>query len=115
MELEHTTGIVVTSYEDDTPILTHIFWGEDIDEALGNAKAHMVTDFFFSSSFRGRMRWSNGSLHLKVSVYGIGDASSENMKDIYETLDMKASEINNQQIQYGYEDILLKLSKRIKL
>lgn len=115
MDIEGNLGIVVTSYESDTPVLTHIFWGENLKEALGNAKAHLVTDFFFSSSFRGEMKWRDNILRLSVSVYGVGDPSPKNPQKIYEELDIKASEINDKQIQLGYERILLKLAKTVKL
>ena len=51
-------GIKVDSYELSSgtprPTLSHIFWGQDLNEAIGNAKSHLITDYFFSSSFVGR-------------------------------------------------------------
>lgn len=44
-------GIAITSYElngtKEQPILTHIFWGKDIIEALNYTKSHLISDYFF--------------------------------------------------------------------
>lgn len=52
MEKYGRVGFVVTTFELDRPVLTHIFWGKDWDEAFRRAKAHLKSDSYFAASFR---------------------------------------------------------------
>ena len=62
-------GIAITTYENNNnKVLTHIFWGDTLQAAFGIAKSHLITDYFFSSSFEGQMRW--GAEVLKLSNKG---------------------------------------------
>lgn len=61
-------GIVVSTYEEGSPVLSHIFWGKDVDEAMGYAQSHMETDEFFRSSFKGTMEWHGSTLYLEDVV-----------------------------------------------
>lgn len=60
--------IWVTTYEvsDDeyTPTLSHVFYGKTLDEAYGYAKSHLISDYFFCSSFVGQMIWGDTILTL---------------------------------------------------
>jgi len=67
MEFKANFGIAVTSYETDKetiPIMTHIFWGKDIEQAVSYAKSHLISDLFYSSSFTGEMIWQDQKLKL---------------------------------------------------
>jgi hypothetical protein len=51
MQLQAKIGIAITTYETDEndpkAILTHIFWGDTLDTAIGYAKSHLITDYSF--------------------------------------------------------------------
>jgi hypothetical protein len=47
-----------------TPTLRHTFYGRTLAEAQGVASSHLITDYFFSSSFIGSMQWGNTVLRL---------------------------------------------------
>jgi hypothetical protein len=92
-------GIIITSYESGKPVISHIFWGNNIDEAMGMAKAHLKTDFFFSSTMVGEMKWHGSMLDLdakctlmrcndnKEEVMDIlSDSSTSSLSSFIETL-----------------------------
>lgn len=73
MDLLKEYAIVITSYEiskdesnnnNYTPIISHVFWGNNIKQALGYAKSHLVTDYFFSSTIAGDMLWKGKTLEM---------------------------------------------------
>ena len=68
-ERKATVGLYITTYEiseenEYMPILSHIFWGKDIKQALNYAKSHLVTDAFFNGSFIGELPWKDTILYL---------------------------------------------------
>lgn len=109
-------GLVVHSseYSDDkwNLVLSHIFWGNDLTEAAGNAKAHLLTDFFYTSSFVGKMKWGKGSLVLRVEVelYGGGEADTELEATVHE-LTVRADRVHDAEVQVGYEELISEVVK----
>lgn len=86
MKCLNEIGIAVSTYEEDTPVLTYIFWGIDIDEAVGYARSHMETDSFFRSSFIGTMEWKGNTLYLHDIVQVLGDSRGISVSDIRDDL-----------------------------
>lgn len=112
-------GICVTSYEQsefgpDNPILSHIFWGNTVKDAIAFAKSHLVTDFFFSSTFVGSMEWTNGELLLShdtgILRLGILTNDNEEDEDVDIELYSKAKRINKDQIKKGISDMILEIA-----
>ena len=107
MELKAPIGISITSYELDdqtkkyNPILTHIFWGNDIDQALGYAKSHLVTDYFFSSPFIGEMEWQGSVLYLDIEGNILGKHNKREISKVLDELANRAEEVNDQQYSLG--------------
>lgn len=68
MEPDSPYQIQITSYEINNgtmrPVLSHIFYGQTPEEAQGYARSHLLTDYFFSSSFVGKMNWQGSVLVL---------------------------------------------------
>lgn len=100
-------GIAVTSFELDrdrpTPILTHIFWGSTLKEAFGYAKSHLITDYFFSSSFIGEMEWKGKPLKLDYQGQLIG-VKQVQLSDLLEKLQGQAEELRKVQEDTGFVD-----------
>jgi hypothetical protein len=105
-------GIQITTYEllDDgiqKPTLTHIFWGDDKEEALGNAKAHLLTDYFFSSSFVGEMGWYDSVLYLKNKTEIVSiKKTNKNIHQVLDELRERACEVHEQQTSFGILEII---------
>jgi len=100
-------GIAITTYEldEDThrynPILTHIFWGKDFDEALGYAKSHLITDVFFSSSFVGELPWREDVLIMNNKGQYIGSAKAPTIEETLNILAHQAFNVYSQQESTG--------------
>lgn len=82
LHVDSAYGIAITTYEQGeqdswVPTLTHVFWGDDLQSALGVAKSHLVTDYFFSSSMLGTMPWQGGELILGNECDVLGAASNK--------------------------------------
>ncbi len=105
MDLKAPVGLAVTTYEIQgkkyVPTLTHIFWGNDIEKATGVAHSHLITDFFFSSSFEGSMPWEDDILYLSNRGEILGKSKKENVKDILNKLYSDAVEINDRKLETG--------------
>jgi hypothetical protein len=91
----------ITTYELDEqsrsyqPILAHTFWGKDLEEAIGIAKSHLITDFFFSSSFVGEMLWKENSvLILRNSPKLLIPGDQRNLALLLQDLANEAFRIN---------------------
>lgn len=75
-------ALVITTSELDSdtglydPTLIHVCLGDTLDEAFETAKSHLYTDYFFSSSFRGWMRWKDNTITLSNAAA----VSSEEMR-----------------------------------
>ncbi len=60
-------GLCIHSYELDdnhhpSITLSHIFWGNTIDEAIQVASSHLMTDFFFHATFIGELKWKKDTI-----------------------------------------------------
>jgi hypothetical protein len=69
MELKAPIGLYITSYEVSNeiprPILSHIFWGEDLKEVYQYAKSHLISDAFFNATLStGQLPWNDSVLVL---------------------------------------------------
>jgi hypothetical protein len=118
-DMKAPIGIYITSYERSkngkfNPILSHIFWGKDINQAFSYAKSHLISDVFFSSSFTGDLPWNDSIIIIDYD----GEIISTNKKvngDIDEILDRlseNASDIRNKQDKSGIIQTIQKLSKK---
>jgi hypothetical protein len=112
-------GLVITSYEENTeskngelykPILTHVFWGDTVDEAYEYAKSHLLTDYFFSSTMVGKMKWGGSTLYLRYSSKLLG-ISTINSEDVTEDLQKVAKKINKQQVNDKIPEIINKIEE----
>jgi|SRR5581483_1861195 len=92
-------GLMITTYENSqgryNPILSHIFWGKDLEQAVNYAKSHPITDTFFASSFGGEMDWKGSVLKLSnngeiLSRYTI--SSEKELNEIMKELEDRAEE-----------------------
>lgn len=87
IKLEAPVALCITSYEVDengsTPTLSHIFYGEDLDQAKNIALSHLKSDLFFSSSFVGEMKWKDDFIYIE---YGGQIYSQKLIKNKKETL-----------------------------
>lgn len=106
-------GISITTYEDNNgvwqPVITHTFWGNTFSEALGNAEAHLLTDYFFSSSFVGEMEWGEGLLYLRNEDEIIGEERlrrGDRVEYALAKLERKASEIDAKKREVGLIEII---------
>lgn len=99
--------IWITTYElsdkGATPVLSHVFYGHSVDQAYGYAKSHLVTDFFFSSSFVGSMPWGNSVLHLNNDkhIVGLYQLTQAEINTTLQQLAEDAIKTNRNQIDAG--------------
>lgn len=87
-----------------TPVLSHVFYGSTLDEAYGYAKSHMITDFFFSSSFLEEMPWKNSIIYMKNQgkvLYMDNFQDPAQAQQILFQLSEKAQEITSDQYKSG--------------
>ncbi len=107
--MDDKVSLMITSYESGQPILAHIFYGDTIKDCFGAAKSHLLTDFFFSSTFVGKMEWRDGELMLSydAKVYGVKRFPRKQL----EKLEREAAEINDSQVDAGMTELIAKLSK----
>jgi hypothetical protein len=95
-------GIMITSYEVDgdqlNPTLSHIFWGKSFKDAIGIAKSHLVTDYFFNATMLGEMTWHNDKIYIEYDgqMMGTKKFSHQKMQDAYRMLRARAKAINQQ-------------------
>jgi hypothetical protein len=113
--------IWITSYEFDknkwNPILTHVFYGKTIDEAYGYARSHLITDYFFSSSFLGEMPWKNTVLRMSnkgelIDTYG--DEDTEIIEQILKDLTEEAKKIADIQDDLGLVVVINEIADSMK-
>ena len=114
MELLAKVGLVVTSYEitkkGRRPVVSHIFWGENIEEALGYALPHLVTDYFFSSTFIGKMAWKGGELTIEYDGALLGMKRIDKLDRLLDQLDARAHELHNDERLLTVSEILQELT-----
>ena len=104
--LPEKIGISITTYESSNKVLTHIFWGDTIKEAFGIAKAHLITDYFFSSSFEGKMPWGTDVLRLSNTGQIVPYNDPKMTQLIIEKLTGIAKEINQIKREEGIPEVL---------
>lgn len=116
MDLKAPVALAITTYEFNNnnynPIITHIFWGKDLDEAVGYAHSHLKTDFFFSSSFVGEMPWRGSVLILrnKNQIINKKDFISPQERDgIIKDLTQDGRQINLEQRANGILRVIERL------
>jgi hypothetical protein len=114
-ESKASFGVAVTSYEINedkvaTPILTHLFWGKTLDEAIGYAKSHLTTDWFFSSSFIGEMKWKKSVLRIEdefdVLTPDLTPVSEKMVRKVAAELYAVAKEKHHQQMKAGMVGVI---------
>jgi hypothetical protein len=59
------------------PVLTHVFHGQTLEEAQQYARSHLLTDYFFSSSFLDKMSWKGGSVLTLRNRYDVHEHGRE--------------------------------------
>ena len=107
----------ITTYEFDldtktyNPILGHVFWGKDPEQALAYAKSHLITDFFFSSSFVGTLQWKDSVLILRNKPELIGYGTQQELREILQELAVEARKVNAQQKLVGELQVIERLTK----
>lgn len=123
--LRNKVGLEITTFEVDeygeqSPILTHTFWGADLKQALEYAKAHLISDHFFYSCFYGSMKWNDNELILTnesriVSIsyrYTYNDIE-ESVKAIKDHLRVSNSDTEVRDIRLSISDLVNEMSKII--
>lgn len=113
MELLNRIGIRVDTYEGNSPILTHIFWGKDLSQAISYARSHLISDLFFSSTFRGEMKWKDGILFLSYNgkVMSFKAENYDMTRDVIGEIKKMAIDILDQQHSVDLDEIINDLSK----
>lgn len=101
-------GLIVDSYElspgKSTPVLSHIFWGETLDEAVGYAQAHLLSDYFFSASWLGQVAWSQGEIavHNEGRLLGVySNSDAKRVSSILSELEKTADKVVGDQVRLG--------------
>jgi hypothetical protein len=113
-------GLYITTFEGDDPILTHVFWGDTLEDAVSVATSHLFSDFFFSSSFVGSMKWKGSMLILEneisVLMPRMNFASPKELKENLLNLSRKAQVIHaiqiNSRLNQKIQDIIYKASEK---
>jgi hypothetical protein len=108
-------GIAVTSFELDdknkpNPILTHIFWGSSLKQAFDYAKSHLISDYFFSSTFVGEMEWKDEPLRLAYQGHLIG-MQQVKLDNVLDALADDAEELRALQEDIGFTECFHDLVK----
>ena len=114
-------AIIVTSFEINdgktTAVLSHVFHGETLDQALGYAKSHMVSDLFYSASFIGEMKWKDKKLILSydTKVISISYMRTEILQrmtdDAHVKLEAEVKKVLDNQYKWGFPEIINAISK----
>ncbi|SNW62287.1 Hypothetical protein ORPV_383 [Orpheovirus IHUMI-LCC2] len=77
-----------------------------MEDALGIAKSHLVSDYFFSSSFVGQMPWNNGVLILNNEGSLIGQYSKNDLNNILNDISSAAADVNEKQYENGILQVI---------
>lgn len=118
MNLKAPIGLDITTYEfsdnKSTPILSHVFWGQDLDEAIGYAKSHLISDVFFSASFIGELPWRDTILHLSSEgdILSVECVPHDKIQDAINRVAQHAVEVYKAQEQAGVIQVIHYLSKQ---
>jgi hypothetical protein len=114
-DMKASIGLCVTSYEQNKnkkyePIMSHIFWGNNLEQAISYAKSHLISDLFFSSTFIGTMPWKDTMLYIAYDGEILTSQENDDIEKILDSLSEKAEEINYKQEKSGMIQIVQKLS-----
>lgn len=108
MNNSNQIGLSITTYEysngTSNRTLTHIFWGDTIEDTYNIAKSHLITDYFFSGSFEGGIQWKGKFLKLDNEGKLVGQytySDEEDLEDILDTLLEDAEEVNGLKEETG--------------
>ncbi|MEM3857848.1 MAG: hypothetical protein QW478_00435 [Candidatus Micrarchaeaceae archaeon] len=107
----------VTTYEyyNNTwnPTLSHVFYGHTLNDAIDVAKSHLITDFFFSSSFVESMNWRESTLILlnKYRMLGIKQMSQLEYQNIVKDLHQYGVRVNTLQKEQHMDKIIDKVDE----
>ena len=105
-------AIQIDTYEidDDQEILTlsHTFYGKTLKQAVGIAHSHLLTDYFYSSSFVGEMPWKQTKLYLvnRGQIKSFPKVSSSQVSKILTELADHAEHVNSMQTNLGVPEII---------
>lgn len=119
MELLADYGIVITTYESNqderSPIITHISWGDSLEQALRYMHSHLISDFFLSSTFGGSMLWRDKRLKLTYNIEIISlqvlSRKEKITKEIIDKVKERADETLMNQYANNIDNIINHISK----
>lgn len=95
--------------------LKHTFYGRTLKQAIGIAHSHLITDFFYSSSFTGEMTWNGTVLKLynDGEIISYDKTSNDKIKDIMDYLYKEAYKINKQKYNHEIPQAILDIAENI--
>lgn len=110
-------GLAITSYELSNNqwnvILTHIFWGKTLDETFKYAHSHLVSDGFFSSSFANQgFPWKGEVLLMSNNYQVLSEKSYLEPTELIKDLLVAGQKVHDKQEEYGFFEIINKLSSQ---
>jgi hypothetical protein len=123
MEFLKPFGMVVNSIEitksgKENPVITHISWGDSIDEALALMKSHLITDYFLAATFAGEMTLRDNKLIITysgklISIHSIVDYSKveRTTEDVFNKLSQEVQKIMVNSRKLGIPELINQLSK----
>jgi hypothetical protein len=119
--VEPAVAITIDTYElgendKKTKTLSHIFYGDDLQRAAAIAHSHLISDYFYSSSFVGEMSWRNKTLRFTncgqiVGVYNLSEAEAA---ELLGKLIQAAQEIHQEQDRDAIGKVVNQLSLKFK-
>lgn len=111
--------IWITTYEMSerglNPVLSHVFYGKSLEEAFNYAKSHLITDYFFSSSFIGEMLWRDSILKLTnkgMITHMYYPQNNNEIQQIMTELGSLAKGINADQINSGIVMLIQQIASK---
>ena len=111
--------ILITTYElldkEYVPVLSHIFYGKTLDEAYHRAGSHLITDYFFSSSFVGEMKWKNSVIYMNNKGKAYKHDHEVNSKKVMFSLEKQAHNIINVQDEKEYALVIQEVIDELKV
>ena len=99
-------ALIITTYEIDQqgknrPTLSHVFWGDTYEQAVGSARSHLKTDVFFSSTFIGQLALKDKILYLSYNGEYLGLGKVPDLELTLNNLAEQAKIINEKQRSLG--------------
>ena len=93
MEFESNVSLAVSTFEYNEDqdeyrlVLTHVFHGDTLNDALQYAISHLKTDVFFTGSMLGKLRWKGFEMKLAVHGQVVIQTGRKRQVDIEKILD----------------------------